>query len=141
MARVEIELPSEFTFTANIPIRIGDINRGNHLGHAEMISLLEEARTQFFTSRGFAESKNTEVNYIIADLAIIYKKQVRYGQLLKIQIAAVNFTGKSFELLYLATDSREGTEIARAKTGILLFDYRTQKIAPITPDFINKLSG
>jgi acyl-CoA thioester hydrolase len=139
MARVEIDLPENYAFTTNIPIRLGDINRGNHLGHVALLSIIEEARAQFLTSRGYADLNNTKaVSYLIVDLAISYKKQAFYGQLLKIEIAAADFRNRSFDFLYRISDSNSNTEIARAKTGHALFDFQTQKVVAVSQDFKNK---
>ena len=46
MARVEIELPEQFPFATEIPIRISDINYGNHLGNDAVLSLAQEARVR-----------------------------------------------------------------------------------------------
>jgi acyl-CoA thioester hydrolase len=140
MARIEINLPDKFLFSIEMPVRIGDINRGNHLGHVAMVALLEEARTRFLRSLGFANDGNLfqGIGYLVTDLAVIYKKQVFYGQVLKIEIAAADFQEKSFDFLYRVSESAGGTEVARAKTGHLLFNSQTQKVVPIMPDFQNK---
>jgi acyl-CoA thioester hydrolase len=48
--RIEIEVPGKFLFSTPIPIRIGDINRANHLSHVNLVQIIEEARAQFLTS-------------------------------------------------------------------------------------------
>ena len=140
MARIEINLPSKFIFSTHIPLRIGDINRGSHVGHVTLLAILEEARAQFLVSRGNAEQVNinTGIGFIIGDLGIIYKSQVRYAQSIKIEIAATEFKEKSFDLVYRISDANSGVEIARAKTGLLFFDYAKQKVIPVTDDFKNQ---
>jgi acyl-CoA thioester hydrolase len=140
MARLQISLPTEFNFSTEIPIRMSDINRGSHLGHVAMLAIIEEARTRFLTSLGFDldGGLNQGTGYLVMDVAIIYKKQAYYGQTLKIEIAAVDFQEKSFDFLYKITETASGVEIARAKTGHLLFNFQMQKIVPITPDFRQK---
>jgi acyl-CoA thioester hydrolase len=143
MARIEISLPGKFTFATLIPIRIGDINRGSHVGHVTLVAILEEARAQFLVSLGFGEQVtiNHGIGYIIRDLGIIYKSQVRYGQSIKVEIAAAEFKEKSFDLVYRISDAGSGIEVARAKTGLLFFDYSKQKVIPVPDDFINKFSN
>jgi acyl-CoA thioester hydrolase len=137
MARLQINLPAQFTFSTDIPIRMGDINRGNHLGHVAMLAILEEARTQFLTGLGFnlEGGLNEGIGYLVTDAAIVYKKQAYYGQTLKIEIAAVDFQEKSFDFIYRVSVTSTGTEVARGKTGHVLYNFQTQKIAPITPEF------
>ena len=44
MARVKLELPAQFNFRTNIPIRIQDLNYGNHVGNDAILSIMHEAR-------------------------------------------------------------------------------------------------
>ncbi len=142
MARIQIDLPSLFNFSTEIPIRMSDINRGNHLGHVAMLTILEEARTRFLINLGFnlEGGLNLGVGYLVTDAALIYKKQAYYGQSLRVEIAAVDFLGKSFDFVYKVSETTTGSEIARAKTGHLLFNFQTQKIIPVTPEFKQKLT-
>jgi acyl-CoA thioester hydrolase len=137
LARIEINLPVKFTFSTPIPIRIGDINRGSHVGHVTLLAILEEARAQFLVALGYGEQVtiNTGIGFIIGDLGIIYKSQVRYGQSIQVEIAATEFKEKSFDLVYRISDSTSGIEIARAKTALLFFDYAKQRVIPVTEEF------
>ena len=47
MARVKLQLPANFLFSTEIPIRISDINYGGHLGNDAVLSIVHEARIQF----------------------------------------------------------------------------------------------
>jgi acyl-CoA thioester hydrolase len=140
MARIQINLPSEFSFSTEIPVRMSDINRGNHLGHVAMLGILEEARTRYLTSLGFdlEGGLNQGTGYLVTDAAIIYKKQARYGQTLKIEMVAADFQEKSFDLMYKILEAPSGAEIARAKTGHVLYNFQMQKMVPITPEFKKK---
>lgn len=142
MARLKIELPAKFTFSTKIPVRIGDINRAWHLSHVNMVAILEEARAQFMVAHGFTDEVNNvqhKIGFILGDLGIVFKRQGYYGQVLEVEISAVDFLEKSFDLVYRVKDSASGKELARAKTSILLFDYEGQKVAPVTEDIKLKL--
>ncbi|MFC1914249.1 acyl-CoA thioesterase [Chloroflexota bacterium] len=79
MARIEIPMPEKFIFSTEIPIRIGDINRRNHLGHISFLVIIEEAWTQFIQRFGLDKASTEEVGYIMADLGIAYLGQGHYG--------------------------------------------------------------
>ncbi|MFC1962725.1 acyl-CoA thioesterase [Chloroflexota bacterium] len=140
MSRIIISLPSEFSFSTNIPIRIGDINRGRHLGHEAVLIIMEEARVRFLHSVGYTEWGIERAGYIMADAGVIYKRQGNYGQTLKVEIAVTDFTSKGCDLVYRISDANDGAEIARAKTGILFYDYQQQKAVPVPEDFRKKFS-
>jgi acyl-CoA thioesterase FadM len=55
MARIKLQLPQQFIFSTLIPVRITDINYGNHVGNDAILSLLHEARMQFLNKAGYTE--------------------------------------------------------------------------------------
>jgi len=57
-----------------------------------------------------------------------------------VEIAANDFSSKGFDLVFRVTEVNSGTEIARAKTGILCYDYQQQKVIQIPEKLRNKLS-
>jgi acyl-CoA thioesterase FadM len=141
MARVEINLPASFIFSTRIPIRIGDINRASHLSHVNLVQILEEARAQFMVNRGFGNEVNIPqgMGFILGDLSVIFKGQAYYGQILQIEMAATDFKEKSFDIVYRVTATDTGEEIARAKTGLLNFDYQKQKVVKVPEELKIKL--
>ncbi|MBM3133314.1 MAG: thioesterase [Chloroflexi bacterium] len=125
--RVRLELPEKFDFSTEIPIRISDINYGNHLGHDAILPLAHEARLQFLKHFGYTELDIEGASYVMADAVIVYKAQAFYGQTLKIEIAVADFAPKSCDFFYRVTDKETGTEVARLKTSMVFYDYRKGK--------------
>ncbi len=139
MSRVQIDLPSKFIFSTNIPIRVDDINVV-HLGYQSILTFLSETRLRYLRTLGYIhEGEIDGAGIIVADVAIVYLNQGHYGQTLKVDIALNDFTSKGFDILYRISDAETGVEIARAKTGLLLFDYKLQKVTTIPPVFRKKL--
>jgi len=138
MARVKIELPGKFSFEATIPIRITDINYGNHVGNDTILSILHEARVQYFKSFGYEELSFGGVGLIMSDVAIEFKSEIFYGEKIIASVIATEFSKVSFEVYYklekqnnhdAAADKR--TLVALAKTAMVCYDYSQKKIAPI----------
>ena len=140
MARIEINLPDKFIFSTNIPIRISDINRGGHLSWDSMWRILDEASVQFWSSLDDPEKEDKSNSHITVDAGINYKRQAFHGQTLKVEIATNDFSSKGFDLVFRVTELDSGAEIARAKAGILCYDYQTQKVIPIPEKLRNNLS-
>ncbi|MEE8413518.1 MAG: thioesterase family protein [Dehalococcoidales bacterium] len=141
MARIEIKLPGKFNFSTTIPIRISDINQGGHLSWDSMFRILDEASIQFWSSLDYPEMEGDRVSRITVDAGINYKRQAYHGQTLRVEIAASEFTDKSFDLVFRVTEVDSGDEIARAKTGVLCYDYQNEKVMPIPEELRNKLAG
>ena len=55
MPRLKIDIPDNFAFETQIPIRITDLNYGGHLGNDKYLTLIHEARVQFLEHYGFSE--------------------------------------------------------------------------------------
>ena len=135
MPRKNINLPDTFIFSTEIPIRIGDINRRNHLSNTAYLVISEEARKRFFTSLGFADDGMP--GYIITDTTIIYLNQAYYGHDLKVDIGSKSVTAKALSLVYRISDAETGVELARVESGMLFYDYRQQKVVVI-PEIIRQ---
>ncbi len=134
MARVKLKFPDEKPlFSTIIPVRVGDLNYGNHVGNDSVLSLIHEARMQFMHHHGFTELNINGLGLIMADVMIAYKGESFYGDQLEIALYAEEITQFSFDLLYKITTFRNGNhlDIAHAKTGMVCFDYSNRKIADI----------
>lgn len=123
MARIEIDLPASFHFATEISVRIGDINFAGHLAHDALLTLIHEARARFFHEHGYDELNVEGYGIIMADAAIVYRSEGRWGEALRFDIAVHEFTGKGCDIVYRITEAASGREVARAKTGIVFFDY------------------
>jgi YbgC/YbaW family acyl-CoA thioester hydrolase len=143
MARIEIQLPEKFIFKTEITIRVSDLNYGNHVGNDSVLTLMQEARTQFYRSMGFeSEVKlNGTVGQIVSDAAIVYKAESFLGDILQFEIAVAYFNKYGFDLFYRVSNKVTGKEVAHGKTGIVCFDYSKRKIASIPEKLMEKLKS
>ncbi len=143
MERIKINLPEIFTFSTKISIRITDVNYGGHVGNDSFLSLVHEARLQFLASKGFSEMDIMGVGLIMADAGIEFKKEMAYGDVVKISVTATNFDRIGFDIFYLLEVEKDGlTAIAgKAKTGMMCFDYINKKKAVIPAAAIDILQS
>jgi acyl-CoA thioesterase FadM len=128
MARVKLDLPEKFAFETELPVRITDINYGNHLGNAELLGLLHEARIRFLRRHGMSELDVGGCGLIMADAVLVYKAQAACGDVLCIQVAVQDGGSAGCDLVYRVTKVASGVEVARAKTGLVCFDYAAGKV-------------
>ena len=138
MARIQINFPEKNIFATEIKIRITDLNYGGHLGNDTMLSLLHEARVRFLKHFNYSEMDVEGVGIIMADAAIQFKTEAFYGERLKIEIAADEFTRVAFDLFYRVSCS--GRVVAIATTGIVFYDYEKKKVVSIPDKFYQKLN-
>ena len=132
---MRLELPERFPFVTEIPIRIGDINYGGHLGHDAVLPIMHEARLRYLISLGYDEGNIEGLTYLMTDAVILYRAQAFYGQTLRVYVAAGDFTRKGCDFYYLLADRDSGSEIVRAKTGFVFYDAREGRTAPVPEAF------
>lgn len=139
MARLKIEISGKFLTTISIPVRITDINYGNHTGNDAMVSLLHEARAAWLRQNNFTELNIDGTGLILSDLMVNFKKESFYGDVLEISLYANEVTRKSFDLIYLINAKRvDVIQVAIAKTTMISYDYELKKVVDI-PTSLNKL--
>jgi len=141
MPRIKIDLPDLFSFIAIIPIRITDINYGNHVGNDAVLSIIHEARMQFLAKLGYTELNLDGIGLIMTDVGIEFKKEIFYGDTLEIKIAVTDFTSVGFDLYYLLEKQKDNSKltVAIAKTGMVCYDYDRKKITAVPATVKEKL--
>jgi YbgC/YbaW family acyl-CoA thioester hydrolase len=140
MARVKLIIPEKSIAELTIPVRISDINYGNHLGNDALISIVHEARVQWLKQNNYSEMDIEGVGLIMSDIAVAYKQEAFYGDILKINISTDEITKISFELFYNIVN-QQNKLIAKAKTGMVCYDYKNKKVAALPEKFIQILSA
>jgi len=142
MERIKINLPQTFHFSTIIKIRITDLNYGGHVGNDSFLSLIHEARQQFLNYFGYSELEFENVSLIMADASIEFKKELNYGDEIKISVAASGFDKYGFELFYKIEiiNDKDFILAGKAKTGMLCYDYQTKKIMAVPEEAKIKLS-
>ncbi|ADX68323.1 acyl-CoA thioesterase [Weeksella virosa] len=141
MPRIKVDVAENPIFQTIIPVRITDLNYGNHLGNDSLLSIIHEARVQFLYSLGYSEQNFAGVGLIMADVAIEYKSQGYYADQLKVSIGVKDISRVGFDITYSITKSENGREIivAKAKTGMVTFDYSLNKVIELPATFLEKL--
>lgn len=143
MARIKVELPEHFTFSTTIPVRITDLNYGNHVGNDTILSMIHEARVQYLHQLGYGELNLAGAGVIMSDVAIEFKSELFYGDEVIASVAAGDLTKIAFDLYY-KLEKRSGDTtvlVAVAKTGMVCYDYAKKKIAPIPSEVAEKLKA
>lgn len=143
MARIKLTLPLQSPdFVCEIPVRITDVNYGGHLGNDSMVSLLHQARMLFLDSLGYSEMDIEGVALIQGDLAVTYKGESFFNDVLRFEIYVSDVSQRSFDLYYNITTIRDDKEesIAIAKTGLVCFDYDTRKSCAVPEAFAERFA-
>ena len=71
----------------------------------------------------------------MVDSAVLYKKQGFYGDTLNIKLSINEFSKYGFEITYIILDNLNNAEYARAKTGLVCYNYDLKKMRLIPESF------
>jgi acyl-CoA thioester hydrolase len=135
MGRMTLELPAHFLFSTDLAVRISDINYAGHLGNDAIISLIHEARLRFLKAHNFTELDIDGFGLIMADLTILFEAEAFHGEILTIEVGVQDVIKYGFDFVYRLTSKETGKEVARAKTGMLFFDYEKRRIVIVPKGF------
>jgi acyl-CoA thioesterase FadM len=142
MQRIKIELPNQFAFITEIPVRITDINYGGHLGNDSVLSIMHEARMQYLKHHGLTELDLGGVGVIMSDVGIQFKNELFYGDVVIASVTAGAFSKVAFDLYYkLERKGDKNLLVAAAKTGMVCFDYEKRKTVAVPEKVRQKLEG
>lgn len=143
MARIKIDIQEKIIGTFIIPIRISDINYGNHVGNDAFVSIIHEARMQWLKQYNYTELKVEGIGLIMSDIAIEFKRESFYGDVVEVRLGAGDISRVGFDLYYqlFAKRNDENILLANAKTGMVCFDYDKRKVVTIPEKVLDILNG
>jgi acyl-CoA thioester hydrolase len=139
MARLKINIPNQLLTTIHLPVRINDVNYGNHVGNSAFVGLVHEARLQWLQQYQLSELDCGGVGMIMSNLSVEFKNEAFYGDALAVNIYIGEITSVSFELIYQLTTNRNNAIIivANAITTMVCYNYTLKKIAAVPASLLN----
>ena len=141
MARIKVDLPDNFIFTAEIPLRISDINYGGHLGHDVFLPIAHEARVRFLDKMGYSEMDLENYGIMISGVVIEYIKESFYGDDLIVNIGVNNYHRYGFDIVYQMLSKNDNSEICRVITALVLYDYNVRKVARLPDQVVENINS
>nr|WP_267887832.1 thioesterase family protein [Mycolicibacter sinensis] len=123
-------------FIASIPVRWSDIDMYQHVNHATMVTILEEARVPFL-SPAFAVDI-TSVGLLIAEVRVAYKGQLRLmDSPLQVtmwisRLRTVDFT-IGYEVRSVSAEP-DAKPAVIAETQLAAFSIDEQKLVRLSPE-------
>jgi 4-hydroxybenzoyl-CoA thioesterase len=139
MARVTLILPERKIFSTSIQVMVGDINYGGHLGNDRVLTIIHECRLRFIKSLGYPDEMNLakDTALFVADSVVVYKAEAFHGDSITISLAMEDFNAYGMDIFYKLEN--DGREIARAKTGMVCFNYVERKVVRVPEKFLDKV--
>lgn len=133
-------------FVTPVPVRWSDIDMYQHVNHATMVTMLEEARIPFLADAIGADiitTTTTTTGLLIAEVKVAYKGQLRLADSpLQVTIwvnrlRAVDFT-LGYEVRSVNADPQSKPAVI-AETQLAAFDINEQRLVRLSPAHRNYL--
>ena len=130
-------------FTAPVHVRWSDIDMYQHINHATMVTLLEEARIPFLREP-FGEQITT-IGLLIAEVNIVYKGQLRLVDsplqvtMWSKRVRAVDFTiGYEVRSVGAAPDSRPAVIAETQLAAVHIEEQRLQRLSERQREYLQR---
>ena len=122
-------------FVAEVPVRWSDIDMYQHINHATMVTILEEARVPFLKEPFGADI--TTIGLLIADVRVTYKDQLRLADsplqvtMWTKRLRAVDFT-LGYEVRPVGADPATRPSVI-AETQLAAVHIEEQRLVRLSP--------
>lgn len=124
-------------FTYPIQIKEHHLDTFGHMNNATYLEILEEARWEFITSRGYGLKKiqETGLGPTILEINIKFKKELRLREYINIDSQLVSIKGKIAHLQQVIRNA-EDEIVCEANFTLAFFDLRARKLVSFTPEWL-----
>ncbi|MCV7346096.1 acyl-CoA thioesterase [Mycolicibacterium sp. ELW1] len=130
-------------FTTGVHVRWSDIDMYQHINHATMVTILEEARVDFL-AEPFAEDITT-IGLLIHEVQVLYKGQLRLEDsplqvtMWTKRLRAVDFTlGYEVRSLNAAPDSRPSVIAETQLAAVHIKEQRLVRLSPKHREYLQR---
>lgn len=111
-----------------------------HMNNATYLQILEEARWDLITSRGYGYDKihQTKIGPTILEINLQFKKEIRLREVITIETQVIEYT-KVVGTLSHTVRGPEGDVRCLATFKIGLFDMNKRRLIPATPEWMHAI--
>lgn len=110
------------------------------MGADRILPIAMEAQLRLIKHLGYTNAMAFEdAGLIMAHSEVQYVSESEYGDKLEVSVAAQNFTGKSFELVYRIDNKTRENQTARVATTLVFFDYHEKRVINVPQSFLCRI--
>ncbi len=130
-----MKLP-EKTVDVPISIRFRDLDALGHVNNATYFTYLEQARIGFRDHVVPEISGKSEFYSVVAENHLAYKKPIVFEDRIVVRCFLSHVREKSYRFNCIILNPETGEEKARGYSVMVGFNYKTGKVAPLNPAFM-----
>ena len=127
-------------FYYEMMIREHHLDSYGHVNNATYVEILEEARWECITQRGYGykEVQQQKKGPVILDLQVAFRKEVKLREIVKISVQTDPMKGK-IGIINQKILKADGTMAAEAKVTYGMFDLNARKLIDPTPEWLKAI--
>lgn len=136
------DLPSPDIFTNRLPIqvRFSDVDVIGHVNNIIFFAYYDTGKAAFMTELLGRKISWKEVDTVVANVDCAFIAPIFYGENIEVLTTCVDMHDKSFKLLQMLRNGDTGEVKSVCETVMVSFDPDTQKAAPLSEAWRQKLS-
>ncbi len=121
-------------YVTEVAVRWSDMDAFGHVNNARIVTLLEEARTEWIFGAGEqAGATDLARGVVVARLSVHYRRPLVYsGMPAALQVWVSELLAASFDLDYEVRDGRSGEVVATARTRMVPYDLAAARPRRVT---------
>jgi acyl-CoA thioester hydrolase len=130
---------SEFSFYTPIKVRFSETDMNGHMNNISAFTYMEQARLDFFESKGLLEKFfHEEGMMIVGDLQCDYHQQMYFNDKIKMYVKIDYIGTTSADLHYLAVNHKNEVTLT-GRNRLVYLNMKTNKTIPIPEKLKHKL--
>ncbi len=130
---------SEFVFETVMRVRNTEVGVGQYLTIDSLTSILTEAQSRFFYSKGIEDMNDDSQGLIITDMAINFPEMVSAKEELLIEVGVPKINKKQATMKFRVNHMHNMTIIAKACMTLVNFDYQKNKVVSMSAYMLEHL--
>lgn len=136
------ELPDPDLFTDRLPIqlRFSDVDVVGHVNNIVYFQYYDTGKAAYMTRILGRDISWQEVDTVVANVDCAFISPILWGEEIEVLTACIFIHDKSFRLLQMLRNSVTGEVKSLCETVMVAFDPHTQKSAPLSDEWRQKLT-
>lgn len=136
------DIPSPEIFTNRLPIQIrfSDVDVVGHVNNIIFFAYYDTGKAAFMTELLGSKIRWTDVDTVVANVDCAFIAPIFWGENIEVLTTCVGMHDKSFRLLQMIRNSDTEEVKSVCETVMVSFDPDTQKAAPLSEKWREKLS-
>lgn len=137
------DLPSPEIFSNRLPIqlRFSDVDVVGHVNNIVFFQYYDTGKAAFMTELLGRSISWEEVDTVVANVDCAFIAPILWGEKIEVLTACTYLHDKSFKLLQMLRNYETGEVKSVCETVMVSFDPDTQKAAPLSEEWREKLSS